>query len=177
MNTPWGKADHVTKIETGVSWVSTPSHGGLMVALGAAQKYLTPKAIEQGGRYGAYICFEEDCAYAVAFFQNPAWKRFLDQHSLAEWNCSIFEPDSYMGKAKSSAVPKLQTEVAKSDDAIREDMRAIVEERYPEFFGTTAEEMAQQMRANAELAIRTNTERRLNSETEKASDYIRGITW
>jgi|SRR5690348_6470637 len=166
MQTPWGSSQQIEKILPGVSWVSTASHGGLMVATGAAEKYLTPKAIELGKRYGSYICFEEDCAYAIAFFQNPAWKRFLDQHSLAEWNCSVFEPDSYMGKAKASAVPKLQTELAKSDDAIRDDMRAIVESWFPEFFGITVEEMSQQMRANAELAIRTNTERRLKSEMD-----------
>jgi Domain of unknown function (DUF7007) len=138
MNTPWGKADQVTKIEPGVSWVSTPSHGGLMIANGTAAKYLTPKAIEFGERYGSYVAFEEDCAYAIAFFQNPNWKRFLDKHSLAEWECSVFENDSYMGKAKASAVPKLQTELAKTDDAIREDMRAIVESWYPEFFGNSS---------------------------------------
>lgn len=134
MQTPWGKSDHITKIETGVSWVSTPSHGGLAIALGAAQKYLTPKAIEFGERYGAYVCFEEDCAYAIAFFHNPAWKRFLDQHSLAEWEAYSVLPE-YLQKAKAEAVPKLRAEVAKTDDQIREDMRAIVESWYPEFFG------------------------------------------
>jgi hypothetical protein len=117
-----------------------------MVSRGAAQKYLTPKAIELGERYGAYVCYEEDCAYAIAFFQNPNWKRFLDKQSLAEWENSVLEPDSYMGKAKASAVPKLQTELAKTDDQIREDMRAIVESWYPEFFGMPAREDVAEVR-------------------------------
>lgn len=144
MQTPWGRADQVTKIETGVSWVSTPSHGGLMVALGAARKYLTPKAIEFGQQCGGYVAFEEDCAYAVALFQMPAWKRFLDKHSLAEWECSVLEPDSYMGKAKQDALARLIPDVAKTDDQIREDMRGIVAYWFPEFFGMPAREMSGQ---------------------------------
>ena len=144
MQTPWGRSDETIKIETGVSWVSTPSHGGLMVASGAASKFLTPKAIELGQHYGAYVCFEEDCAYAVAFFQNPQWKRFLDKHSLAEWENSILEPDSYMGKAKVKALARLIPDVAKSDSDIRDDMRAIVEYWFPEFFGMPAREVSTQ---------------------------------
>ena len=141
MNTPWGKSDQVTKIENGVSWVSTPSHGGLMISAGASQKYLTPKALAFGERYGAYIAFEEDCAYAVAFFQNPQWKRFLDKQSLAEWECSVLEPDSYMGKAKAEALARLIPDVAKTDGDIRDDMRQVIEYWFPEFFGMPAREM------------------------------------
>jgi len=140
MNTPWGRADQITKIETGVSWVSTPSHGGLMISAGASQKYLTPKALAFGERYGAYIAFEEDCAYAIAFFQNPQWKRFLDKQSLAEWECSVLEPDSYMGKAKVEALARLIPDVAKTDGDIRDDMRQVIEYWFPEFFGLPARE-------------------------------------
>jgi hypothetical protein len=38
-----------------------------------------------------------------------------------------------MGKAKADALPRLTAEVAKSDDAIREDMRAIVISWNPEY--------------------------------------------
>ena len=141
MNTPWGKADHVTKIQFGVSWVSTPSHGGLLVSAGQAAKLLTPKAISiaHPGQFAGYVCFEEDCSYAVAFFQNPSWKRFLDAKSLAEWENSVFDADSYMGKAKTESVPKLRAEIAKTNEQIREDMRQIVERWNPEFFNSEKE--------------------------------------
>ncbi len=128
MNTPWGKADHVTKIQFGVSWVSTPSHGGLMVSAGQAEKLFTPKAIALAhpGKFSGYVCFEEDCSYAIAFFQMPQFKRHLDKQSLAEWENSVFDADSYMGKAKTESVPKLQAEIAKTDEQIREDMRQVI---------------------------------------------------
>src|SRR5579859_4475885 len=140
-NSPWGTIDSSEQITRGVRWVSTPSHGGLMVSKGAASKYLTPKAIELGGAWGDYICFEEDCAYAIAFFQNPQWKRHLDRQALAQWENSILESDSYMGKAKQDALARLIPDVAKTDDAIREDMRAIVAYWYPEFFRVSSVEV------------------------------------
>jgi len=108
-----------------------------MVSAGVAEKLLSQQAIKVAfpGRCGGYLCFEEDCSYAVAFFEHPEWKRHLDAKSLAEWQCSVLEPGSYMGKAKAEAVPKLTVNVAKSDDAIREDMHAIVASWNPEYFG------------------------------------------
>jgi hypothetical protein len=111
-----------------------------MVSAGIAEKVLTPQAVKVAfpGKCGGYVCFEEDCSYAVAFLEHPEWKRTLDRKALAEWECSNLEPDSYMGKAKAEAVPKLTAEIAKSDDAIREDMRAVVTSWNPEYFGSDA---------------------------------------
>ena len=137
MNTPWGVSQSVETIVRGIHWISTAGHGGLMVSSGVADKVLSQQAIKVAhpGRCGGYVCFEEDCSYAVAFFEHPEWKRHLDRKSLAEWQCSVLAPDSYMGKAKAEAVPKLTADVAKSDDAIRADMRAIVTSWNPEYFG------------------------------------------
>jgi hypothetical protein len=136
MNTPWGISQEVETISRGIHWVSTASHGGLMVSASIAERVLTPKAIKVAfpGRCGGYVCFEEDCSYAIAFLEHPEWKRHLDRKALAEWECSVLEPDSHMGKAKAEAVPKLTAAVTKSDDAIREDMRAIVTSWNPEYF-------------------------------------------
>jgi hypothetical protein len=137
MNTPWGTSQQVETIARGIHWVSTAGHGGLMVSAGVAEKVLSQQAIKVAhpGRCGGYVCFEEDCSYAVAFFERPEWKRHLDAKSLAEWQCSEFAPDSHMGRAKAESVPKLTAAVAKSDDAIREDMRAVVTSWNPEYFG------------------------------------------
>ena len=78
MNTPWGKSDSTTKITRGVSWVNTPSHGGLAVTIKAATDYLSSDAQMAGLVYGNYFFFEEDCLYAIAFYENPAWDRYLN---------------------------------------------------------------------------------------------------
>ena len=141
MNTPWGQSQSVETLARGIHWVSTASHGGLMVSAGVAAKLLSERAIKNAfpGTCAEYVCFEEDCSYAIAFYEHPEWKRHLDRKALAEWECSNLDPDSYMGKAKASAIPKLIAEVSKSDDAIREDMRAIVTSWTPKYFATESE--------------------------------------
>ena len=112
-----------------------------MVSAGVAAKLFSERAIKNAfpGTRGEYVCFEEDCSYAIAFYEHPEWKRHLDRKALAEWECSNLDPDSYMGKAKASAIPKLIAEVSKSDDAIREDMRAVVTAWTPKYFAAESE--------------------------------------
>ncbi len=60
---PWGKIDLVSKYIRGVSFVSTPSHGGFRVSLNVLKtnaislEYLLSKAIVIQN----YAFFEEDC--------------------------------------------------------------------------------------------------------------------
>jgi hypothetical protein len=141
MNTPWGQSQSVETLARGIHWVSTASHGGLMVSAGVAAKLFSERAIKNAfpGTWAGHVCFEEDCSYAVAFYEHPEWKRHLDRKALAEWECSNLDPDSYMGRAKAEAVPKLIAETSKSDDAIREDMRSIVAAWTPQYFATESE--------------------------------------
>ena len=69
----------------------------------------------------------------------PNGNAILIEKHLAEWECSNLDPDSYMGKAKASAIPKLIAEVSRSDDAIREDMRAIANAWTPKYFAAESE--------------------------------------
>jgi hypothetical protein len=131
MRTPWGTANETKKIARGVYWVDTPSHGGLMIANGTAQKSLTPKAIEYSEKFGNYAAYEEDCASAIPFYENPQWRYELTRINLIAWQrCS----DAYMLEAKNSAIPKLQAELAKTDEQIREEMREQIMRWYPKFF-------------------------------------------
>lgn len=140
MNTPWGKSDSIIKIQRGISWVGTPSHGGLAVAESTAKRFLSEKALSPlpghivCEKRGAYYFFEEDCAYAIAFYEHPEWKRFLDQHSLDEWINSSYDADSYMGKAKADALPKLTAAIARTDEQIKTEMEAIIRNYFPEYF-------------------------------------------
>lgn len=105
---PWGKIDSVTKIVNGISFVSTPSHGGLRVSLKALNdyacdaEYLKNHAIPMG----YYLFFEEDCNAPLALFDMPrvldkyaklqgldADKLFEDfKKSVKRWHSDYFEP-------------------------------------------------------------------------------------
>lgn len=70
MTTPWGKIQQVTTIMRGAAFVSTAGHGGLRLSAKIAEK-LSPHARSCGERYGSYLYFEEDCAWAVPLFELP----------------------------------------------------------------------------------------------------------
>ena len=71
MRTPWGDSDYEKRIQRGLTWVSTPSHGGFMVSRTVAAKLLTPAAIAAGQSFGDYLAFEEDCDAAIVLFELP----------------------------------------------------------------------------------------------------------
>jgi hypothetical protein len=141
-HSPWGHIQDSTQIEKGVRWVSTASHGGLMVANDAAKALLSARAIEivHCTESAAYVCFEEDCEYAIAFFEHPEWERVLQQKQLDEWrellqNTWSHPPASYMANAAAEAIPKIEARLRMTDHEIREEMRAIVQRWNPEYFG------------------------------------------
>jgi hypothetical protein len=75
--TPWGAVDSVKPLTRGISWVTTPGHGGLMISKAFAEKHLTPAALKHGEWYGdrytgkGYYCYEEDCAWAIPMWELP----------------------------------------------------------------------------------------------------------
>lgn len=83
MNSPWGRIDYVTKYMRGVSFVSTPSHGGFRVTLKALREYsidfeyLLSKAIVIGN----YAYFEEDCNAQLYLFDSPVVLKKLAEMS------------------------------------------------------------------------------------------------
>jgi hypothetical protein len=70
---PWGEVDGCTTITTGVYWVSTPSHGGLMIDNRIIGGLLTPEAIKEGSYFGDnerhWTTYEEDEQCNVAFYE------------------------------------------------------------------------------------------------------------
>lgn len=72
-STPWGIADNVVKCICGVSLVETPSHGGIRISRGLAERQLSDACRYFGYQMGGYYFFEEDCAYALPFFEHPEW--------------------------------------------------------------------------------------------------------
>jgi hypothetical protein len=71
-NTPWGKSQNATKVERGLTFHSTSSHGGFLVSKGYAHKHLSPSALKRGEAWGNYYAFEEDCAATIVELELPA---------------------------------------------------------------------------------------------------------
>jgi hypothetical protein len=69
MKTPWGKSDSKIIVKRGLSFVTTPSHGGFMVSKAYAGKHFSKAAIKRGKEYGSYLAYEEDCDYAVVVWE------------------------------------------------------------------------------------------------------------
>lgn len=77
MRTPWGKADNVEEVLPGVTWVSTPGHGGLRVTPEAHARMkepwsrfesrFTPRGVD-GVRW-----YEEDCEWAIVAMGLPGF--------------------------------------------------------------------------------------------------------
>jgi hypothetical protein len=71
MRTPWGKPDSKTTLARGISFVTTPSHGGFMVALAMANRFLSVAANRRGLKYGDYLAFEEDGDALIVLLELP----------------------------------------------------------------------------------------------------------
>jgi hypothetical protein len=63
-NSPWGEVDDCDTLCPGVFLVSTPSHGGVMVAKDM-EVILSPAARKCGQRQNGFLCFEEDSTEAI----------------------------------------------------------------------------------------------------------------
>jgi hypothetical protein len=148
LNTPWGQADSQTKIAEGVYWVGTPSHGGLMVKQALAGVELSPKAIECAypGAFGTWVCFEEDCSYAIAFHERPEWMRILERRSLAEAQeyvakhpanngYPLWDYEKNLLKAYADSIPDLEKRIAQTDSQLAAYFAKIVKDWSPEYFG------------------------------------------
>ena len=69
-STPWGSAQESISISRGVSFVSTASHGGIMVTRAAADKLLSEHAKKRGMHWSGYLCYEEDCDAAIVEYDS-----------------------------------------------------------------------------------------------------------
>jgi hypothetical protein len=69
MYSPWGAVQTKEVFDRGFMSVSTASHGGFMLSECFARKRLSEAALKRGDSYNNYICYEEDCDWAI-----PAWE-------------------------------------------------------------------------------------------------------
>ena len=85
-NSPWGHIDYSTVFAPGFKSVGTSGHGGIMITEKFAEANLSEAAQEQGEWYGGYLCYEEDCSYAIPFWE-----------LLEEYGDKMFEHNSPEG--------------------------------------------------------------------------------
>lgn len=69
-SSPWGKLQSCDKVADGIYWVTTASHGGVLVDSSLAAK-LSSYARSTGKVCcsGGFLAFEEDCDWAIPFFE------------------------------------------------------------------------------------------------------------
>ena len=83
-NSPWDHTQTCERLAEGVWWVSTASHGGLMVDASTATETLSAEARRHGMKWGRFICYEEDAQCSIAFFERPDWFRALARREPTE---------------------------------------------------------------------------------------------
>lgn len=73
MTTPWGTADHSDTIADGITFYSTPSHGGFHLSPERLVK-IDPRARAYAAKWShgfGDAWFEEDCAWAAVAIAYP----------------------------------------------------------------------------------------------------------
>jgi hypothetical protein len=90
MNTPWGKSDSIQRFERGLSFVSTPGHGGFAITPQVALKHLSTPAVAKAQKYGSYYFFEEDCDAFIILLEVPTTRNGMTEDkiidSLSHWH-------------------------------------------------------------------------------------------
>lgn len=82
---PWGFCQTARELADGVIWVTTPSHGGMMVPMEVVPQLSEP-ARKRGERFGDYLCYEEDVAWDIAAYElRQTWPALFDGEIAAEW--------------------------------------------------------------------------------------------
>ena len=77
-NSPWGEVQHALVVMPQVYFVSTASHGGIMLTEKRAKKVLSPAAIKRGRKWGNYLCYEEDCDMDMIVYEHPEAIRVIN---------------------------------------------------------------------------------------------------
>jgi hypothetical protein len=89
-SSPWGQIQLTTIFDdqAGVYFVSTSSHGGLMIRREIALEKLSPEAIAEGFRWKDFVCYEEDSAWTVA-----AWEMEFLWDTLFKYSSEEIQED------------------------------------------------------------------------------------
>lgn len=126
MHSPWGQTDHQRKIADGLTWVSTPSHGGFMLIPGSATAdRLSQAAKDSGDKCGQALAYEEDCAWRILAWELPDLFPDIDRDET--FRClSSWEPE-YLLAAGVEPDPVEFRRWAERQEKIAQHMRDVAE--------------------------------------------------
>lgn len=142
-NSPWGEVQTCQTIANGIYEVSTTRHGGIMIETELAQHILSPEAIQKGGEYGKYKCYEEDCDASIPlrelydkgilkqtndYFASYHIKEEEKEKFFSEWNENIDKSLAQWNKEYWQAHEQTKTNVSFQEHKIQSIVDAIVTE-------------------------------------------------
>jgi len=82
---PWGSIQRRKTFQDGIIDVSTASHGGMMVRKDIAKQVLSVQARKKGFQYRDYLCYEEDCDWAIPVFElKHLWQKIFKNKTIEE---------------------------------------------------------------------------------------------
>lgn len=108
---PWGGIQHSTIIMRGLKYVSTAGHGGYMVTKNFANKHLSKPCINLGEEYGDYLCYEEDCAWALVNYDLLKYNPNIYSLKIKNANISIEDAELSLRKNLSIYYPNYLIEI------------------------------------------------------------------
>lgn len=80
---PWGEVHSVEKMQDGVYFISTASHGGFAIDKDLAEKELSPTALAfaEKTNAGGWYFFEEDCGWMAPATERPVWFKVAPENT------------------------------------------------------------------------------------------------
>ena len=115
---PWGDIQHADELYTGVHFVSTASHGGVMMLRQIVENLLDKQVQDYGFWFGNYLCFEEDADENIVLrelLDQNLWQipdRIKDRAAFEaniDLNIQTYHPDYWQAREKRMAFVAKQT--------------------------------------------------------------------
>jgi len=102
MHTPWGQSQHEETLAEGITLVSTPGHGGIL--LSPERLAAMPKSLREHAPFGRYSrkWFEEDCEVALVALAFPDDLPGFSPETAHAMAAEIY-PDTYAAWQKEMA--------------------------------------------------------------------------
>jgi hypothetical protein len=98
LQTPWGRTTSKQELATGVFWVETSEHGGLLINASQAQSLLSERARTIGKPWESFLAFEQEHDMLVVFYEHPEFYPWIEEdltEKLAADGLYLFHPDYF----------------------------------------------------------------------------------
>lgn len=79
MYTPWGVAQTQQQLDSGVFWVTTAEHGGILIEQETARATLSEKALRIGRPWHDFVAFGQEDEMMVVLYEQPEWYPWIEE--------------------------------------------------------------------------------------------------